>query len=806
MKFDIKTGLFVFLCFLAIRAKAQKEFYILEGEVVNSQTKLFVNDAEIRFPSLKIEFKSDKNGFFRIAVPSGEIVPIIINHPDFEIRLDALSVKKDTIITFGLEPLIRSFLIGEVEKTAERYNRVPESQAGMEKLPSIGIKNLPVLAGEKDVLKSFTWFPGIQSATEGTTELNVRGGSSDQNLYLLDNSTIYKSSHLLGMLSTFQALTTDEVDFYKGGFPARFGGRLSSVVDVKTRQPNTQSFQLEGEIGLISAKILTEIPVLKGKSGLMFAARGTYIDKIARIFVDKNELESFSFYDIQVKYSHQFNKNNKFVFNYFTDRDDYYFYDRLKTVKDVYTLSEQTWENQVLSANYSLKLNEKLQTRFFAGFSRYNMYLNNKQEDPDSTLNYSNKFMSTISDYSLTNHTVWDISAKLKLDIGGGFTFHKIIPAQIRNQDFDTIFTAHNLDPESPTEFFLYSELLYKLNPNLNIKAGVRNSNYFTDEGKTFSFLEPRLLAHYLLNESSSIKLSYSRMSQFLHLLTNPGLGLPVDLWMASGKEVSPGFANQISADYSRNLNTGNMKMAFTAGVYFKKMQNITSYLDGYSSHNFTTPYFFNTHSGWQSIVTQGQGKARDVEVMAEKLSGDFTGWLSYTLSSITHQFKKINNGKPFPSGFEQKHSISLVGQYKINQKYDFSFSWDYHSGKPVTIPLYIYFPGNFNFGDATVNYKNKRNLSLYAQGERNGQRMEAFHRLNIAIRRKFETKHFYGNFELSVYNLYNRHNPFYYYLDSVYNPHLNTPGGIPPPARTVLKSVSIFPVIPSVSVSFKLK
>ena len=216
MKFYIKTGLFVFLCFLAIRTKAQKEFYILEGKVVNSHTKLFVNDAEIRFPSLNIEFKSDKNGLFRVAVPSGEIVSIIINHPDFEIKLDALRVKKDTIITFGIEPLIRSFLIGEVEKTAERYNRVQEPQTGMEKLSSIGIKNLPVLAGEKDVLKSFTWFPGVQSATEGTTELNVRGGSSDQNLYLLDNSIIYKSSHLLGMLSTFQALTTSEVNFYKG--------------------------------------------------------------------------------------------------------------------------------------------------------------------------------------------------------------------------------------------------------------------------------------------------------------------------------------------------------------------------------------------------------------------------------------------------------------------------------------------------------------------------------------------------------------------------------------------------------------
>ena len=806
MKFDIKTGLFVLLCFLAIRTKAQKEFYILEGKIVNSHTKLFVNDAEIRFPSLNIEFKSDKNGFFRIAVPSEEIIPIIINHPDYELRLDGLRIKTDTVITFEIEPLIRSFLIGEVEKTAERYNKVQEPQAGMEKLSSIGIKNLPVLAGEKDVLKSFTWFPGVQSATEGTTELNVRGGSSDQNLYLLDNSTIYKSSHLLGMLSTFQALTTDEVNFYKGGFPARFGGRLSSVVDVKTRQPNTQSFQLDGEIGLISAKILTEIPVLKGKSGLIFAARSTYIDKIARIFVDKNELESFSFYDAQIKYIHEFNKKNKLVFNYFTDRDDYYFYDRLKTVKDVFTQSKQTWTNQVLSANYSLILNEKIQTRFFAGLSRYKMQLENKQEDPDSTLNYFNKFTSTISDYSLTNNTIWDISAKLRLDIGGGFTFHKLIPAQIKNQDYDTTFTVHNLNPESSIENFFYSELLYKPQPKLNIKAGARNSNYYTTGDKTYSFFEPRLLAHYILNGNSSVKLSFSRMSQFLHLLTNPGLGLPIDLWMISGKEVSPGFANQVSADYSRNYKTGNLQMAFNLGFYLKKMENITSYLDGYSSHNFTTPYFFNTHSSWHSIVTQGQGKARGIEIMAEKLSGDFTGWFSYTWSSVTHQFKKINNGKPFPSGFEQKHNISLVGQYRINQKYDFSFSWDYHSGNPVTIPLYIYFPGNFNFGNATVNYKNKRNLSLYAQGERNGQRMEAFHRLNIAIRRKFEAKHFYGNFELSVYNLYNRHNPFYYYVDNVpyYEFQENSQRILK--SKQVLKSVSIFPIIPSVSVSFKLK
>ena len=294
------------------------------------------------------------------------------------------------------------------------------------------------------------------------------------------------------------------------------------------------------------------------------------------------------------------------------------------------------------------------------------MYLKNKQEDPDSTLNYFNKFVSNISCYSLINNNLWDISAKLRLDIGGGFTFHKLIPAQIRNQDFDTTFTAHNLEPENPSENFLYAELLYMLHPNLNIKTGIRNSNYFTDNGKTYSFLEPRVLAHVLLNKNSSVKFSYSKMSQFLHLLSNPGLGLPVDLWMPSGKEVSPGFANQISADYNRNYKSGNLQMAFNLGFYFKKMENITSYLDGFSSHNFTTPYFYNSNSDWQSIVTQGKGKARGIEVMAEKLSGDFTGWFSYTWSSITHQFKKINNGKPFPAGFEQKHNISLVGQYRI--------------------------------------------------------------------------------------------------------------------------------------------
>ncbi|MGC9354876.1 MAG: TonB-dependent receptor plug domain-containing protein, partial [Mariniphaga sp.] len=398
MKPDIKIGLFVFLFFLSIKTRAQNEFYILEGKIVNAQTKLFVNGAIVKFPSLNTEFKSDKDGTFRIALPAGEIISILINHPDYHLKLDVLKVKNDTAITFEMEPLMRSFLIGEVEKTAERYNKVTEPQMGMEKLTSSVIKKLPLMAGEKDVLKSFTYLPGVQSATEGTTELNVRGGSSDQNLYLLDNSSLYKSSHLLGMLSTFQALTADEIDFYKGDFPARYGGRLSSVIDVKTKQPGNQSLQLEGEIGLISGKMLAEVPVIKGKSALMAAVRGTYIDKIARMFADKNNFESFNFYDTQVKWHHKFNEKNQITVNYFADCDTYYFYEKTGKQNDIFTLDKQIWQNRVFSADCRLKLNEKLETRFFIGSTQYEMNLNEKHENPDSTLIYFNEFTSTIHD------------------------------------------------------------------------------------------------------------------------------------------------------------------------------------------------------------------------------------------------------------------------------------------------------------------------------------------------------------------------------------------------------------------------
>ncbi|MGC9354401.1 MAG: TonB-dependent receptor plug domain-containing protein, partial [Mariniphaga sp.] len=408
-------------------------------------------------------------------------------------------------------------------------------------------------------------------------------------------------------------------------------------------------------------------------------------------------------------------------------------------------------------------------------------------------------------DYTLSNNTSFEISPKFKLGFGGGITFHKFVPAQIMNQNFDTTFTVNNLQTLNTTENFIYCELLYKPTKRLNLRVGIRNSNYFTGN-KTYSSFEPRLLAHFISGENSAVKFSLSRMTQFLHLLTNPGLGLPVDLWVTSNESVSPGFSNQASMGYSQNLEFKNISVAFSAEAYYKAMKNIVSYLDGYSSHNFTTPYFINKDKIWNSIVTQGEGSAHGFEIMAEKYSGELTGWVNYTYSSITHKFEKINGGNSFPSNFERKHSFSLVGNYKINRKYTFSFSWDYSSGKPVTMPLFIYYPGNFNFGNSTTSYENKRTVSLYAQGERNAHRMEAFHRLNVAIQRRYNAKHFYGNIELSIYNLYNRHNPYYYYVDNIYNSHLYYPGRDAPPVKTILKSVSVFPVIPSVSISFKLK
>ena len=765
----MRTGRYILVIIILtsiIKVSGQNRFYILEGNIVNSETGLFVNDAQVRIPSVDKEITAGSNGIFRMAAPAGENVSIIINHPDYEMKLAVLNLKSDTSITFQIKPLLRSVLIGEIEKTADRFDKVEELQTGLEKLPAGALKKLPALGGEKDVLKAFTYFPGIQSGTEGTTEMIVRGGSSDQNLYLLDNNILYKSSHLLGMLSSFQALSAEEIEFYKGGFPSKYGGRLSSVVDVKTRAPNFKDFSLEGEIGIISAKLLSEIPVVKEKSSLMIAVRTTYLDKIAKLFVDTEDYESYNFYDTQIKWSTKIKDNNLLTINGFYDRDNYYIFNKTGKQKDIYSRDEQIWSNRFLSANYKATLKNNGTANFFIGYSGYDMRLNSLYESPDSIRNYNNQFKTSIKDFTINNYTSFS-SSKWDFNFGGSLTLHQFTPALVNNKSYDFKLYNNNLPEKNTFEFSIFGELMQDITDNLTGRIGFRNTNYKTDN-KIYSSVEPRILLKYKTTEQTSLKISYSRMTQFLHLLTNPGLGLPVDLWMSSDENVRPEISNQISLGYAQNFDLGNHKLALNTEVYYKKLKNIVSYRDGFSSHNFTTPYFFKNNLNWQSAIIQGTGSSKGLELMIEKYSGDFSGWISYSLASVIHEFKELNNGKPFPSNYDHRHNLSIVGNYRINPRHDFTFSWVYGSGHPVTLPLYIYFPGSFHFSNGTVNFHNKSHLSLYAQSERNKYRMMPFHRLNVAIQRKFETKNFTGNFELSVYNLYNRKNPFYYYVDNV--------------------------------------
>ena len=609
----------------------------------------------------------------------------------------------------------------------------------------------------------------------------------------------------MGLLSTFQALSAKEVDFYKAAFAARYGGRLWSGVGVETKETNLGSLAIEGEIGFISTKIFAEIPVVKRKTALMIAVRGTYIDKIAKVFVEKDNFESYNFHDMQAKWFIQFNKKNKITFNYFTDSDKYYFYDRTGKQRDIYTRDEQIWENRILNFNYRFEPNKYFRTSFFAGLTGYEMQLNSEKiSRPDSTENFYNRFTSRIRDYSFFNNSNLKISDKVELEFGGQLTSHRFTPALLNYQSHDTAFTINNVTQNNSMEVTAFVDFDFKATDKLRFRLGTRNSNYFISH-KNYSFFEPRFLVFHSLKNESSVKFSYSRMSQFLHLLSNSGLGLPIDLWISSDAEIKPGTSNQFSMGYARNLEVKGVKMALNAEVYYKKMKNIVSYLDGYSSHNFTTTWFLNKNSTVDQAITQGKGDAYGFEFMTEKYSGDFTGWISYTFASVKHKFTMLNKGIPFPSNFDRRHNVSLVGNYKINTKYEFSFTWDYGSGTPVTLPLYIYYPGGYNFNNATVNYPGTNSLTLYAQSERNKYRMEAFHRLNLAIRRKYVAKHFYGNFELSIYNLYNRKNPYYYYVDNVYDlRNYDMPSDQVPPIKTVLKSVSVFPVIPSFSVTIK--
>ena len=770
---DKAKYLLLFLIFwVATPAFAQQKFTI-SGFIKDDKTGENLIGATVSIRELQgMGAGTNAYGFYSITLPAGTYTFIaqFIGYAPQEI---AINLKQSVKQNFSLTEQINT--LHEVVVSGQKQDEnVSRTTMGMQKLNTNEIKSIPVLFGENDLLKTIQLLPGIKPAGEGSSGFNVRGGSSDQNLILLDEATVFNASHLMGFFSVFNSDAIKDVTVFKGNEPAEYGGRLSSVLDIKMNDGNDQKMKVAGGIGLISSRINAEGPIVKGKGSFMVSARRTYADLFLKLSSDTTQNQTkLYFYDINAKASYRINNNNRIYLSGYFGKD-------LITLKNNFGIN---WGN----ISGTLRWNHLFSDRLFSNtsliFSNYDykIFINS---------NVKLNIISRIQDYGLKQDFQYYIQSNATLKFGFNSIYHKIIPGVITNEN--------NVDLKKLTNKFdwensVYLSHQYRFNEWFKVEYGSRLTAFSAiGPGNIYSYdvngkitmikdyqsgqfiknylnLEPRVTLDFLLNASSSIKSSLCRNVQNLHLLSNSTSGNPTDLWIPSSNNVKPELSDQASVGYYRNFR--NNSYEFSVETYYKRLLNQIDYKNG-------AELVFNENA--ESQILFGKGRAYGVELFLKKKQGRFNGWISYTLSRSERKFDAINNGSYFPAKQDRTHDLSLVGMYELNRKWTFSATWVYYTGNAVTYPT----------GKYTIDGK-----TLFYYSNRNADRMPAYHRMDLGatwISKKSEK--FESSWNFSLYNAYGHENAYMIsFRDSKADP-----------TRTETVQTTLFKIIPSVTYNFK--
>ena len=675
-----------------------------------------------------------------------------------------------------------------IEVTSKKVERIEEtSQMSKIEVPVSQIQKMPSLLGENDILKAIQLLPGVQSGSEGQSGLYVRGGSPDQNLILLDGVNVYNPTHLVGFFSVFNADAIKSVNLTKGGFPARYGGRLSSVLEIYMKDGHKSEWHGEGGIGLISSKITLEGPIKKEKTTLLFSGRRTYADLIAKPLV-RSQLEEgesanprLFFYDLNLKLTHQFNDKHRIYFSNYLGKDVFTFaFEEKEDNGDRFSFDGgPKWGNYIGALRWNYVMSPKVFSNLTATYSRYQIDIDQRlEEETDGIIEaFSGKYRSGINDIGLNYKIDYLPNANHTIRTGIGATHHEYKPGALEikidfeNENIDTLLgTIESKSIEYAA--FVEDDMSFgswKINAGLHFSAfqilDKDKANYFS--------LQPRLGIRKLLPGNWAIKASYSQMQQYINLLTSEALSLPTDLWVPSTKNIKPqkswqtalGLAKTIGDDYEISIEG-----------YYKKMDNVVSYKEGAS-------YFIELDESWEDRVTQGSGKSYGLEVFLQKKYGKFSGWLGYTLSWNYRTFDEINGGREFPYRYDRRHDISLVGSYDISDRISLSANWVYGTGNSISLPTYSY------YAQTISDFYTKR---IAVIEDKNSFRMAPYHRLDVSISFSKKLRKHTRTWIISAYNAYNRKNPFF-----IYNERVGS-------GENKFTQINLYPIIPSVTYKFK--
>ncbi|HEY4874103.1 MAG TPA: TonB-dependent receptor [Puia sp.] len=774
-----------FYCCVSLISSAQNKFTIT-GYVKDSLSGETLIGATVSINGKNNGIASNQYGFFSITLPVNNYI-LSCTYVGYDSKQINISLQKNMEFNFLLSPKFstnKEVVISSVRKDAN----VKNAQMGRVSLSMEQVKSLPVIFGEVDILKTLQLLPGVQNAGEGNIGLYVRGGGPDQNLILLDDAIVYNTGHLFGFFSIFNSDAIKNTTLIKGGMPAQYGGRLSSVLDVAMKEGNENKFQMDGGIGLIASRFSLQGPIKKNKASFIISARRTYIDVLIKPFIPKSSNyygSGYYFYDLNTKVNYQFSEKDRLYLSGYFGRDVFNFDNAQRSFN-----ANIPWGNATATLRWNHVFNRKLFANTTLVYNDYKFAFNASQQD------FAIQLSSGIHDLTAKTDFDYFLTPQHKIKFGGQFTYHTFSPNILSGRSDTTVFAPNNSNKKYANEAALYVQDDWTISDKLQADVGLRLSGfsqigpytiYKTDSNgnkldstvykrgqpvKTYGGLEPRFTLRYSLNDETSLKASAVHNLQYIHLVSNSGTTLPTDLWVPSTYRVKPQIGWQYSAGIFKNFEQNTYETSVE--LYYKTMHNQIEYAAGY------TPSLQDPE---QSFVF-GKGWSYGAEFYVNKALGRLTGWIGYTLSWTWRQFPQLNNGEKYPAKYDRRHDLNVVGAYELNKHWKLSAVFVFATGNATTLPTQFYIIQ----GVLTQEYS-----------KINQYRLPDYHRLDLAATYTptFKpNKKIHGSWVFSIYNVYNHLNPYFIYFDQTGSPYNGT-------LKVSARQVSLFPIIPSVTWNF---
>jgi len=772
------------------------EYYVLSGYVREKESLESLPEASVYIPKIQQGVTTNNYGFFSIKLKKGTY-NILTSHVGYSNIPQVITINKNHQViielTLGAENL------DEVTILSSAYQKPSKSpQMSSLQISNSQIESTPVLLGERDIFKTLQLLPGIQSGVEGSAQVLIRGGSPGQNLTVLDEATVYNSNHLFGFISVYNVDAVKSTKIYKGAFPAKYGARLSGVMDITMKDGNKETISGAVNIGILSSSFLLEGPIQKGKTSFLLSGRRSFVDLIARPFQANydNQADLF-FYDMNAKLHHIINERNNIYLSSYFGKDSF----TTSSKKQMRSNEEHlSWGNLTTTARWNHQYGNKLFSNLSLIYSSYNLKVGYK-EAINTIKERQSKFeaFSRIKDYGVKLSFDYHPNKNHNITFGLQSTAHYFTPER-KELSLQSGAISKNKQRLNSLESSIYFEDAISLSQKLTAITGLR-FNYFNTNRFNNLSLEPRLSLAYRLKSNVALKASYTKMNQFVHLLSNTRTGLPTDLWVSSTKKVAPQQAEQFAFGVAKDFDNTGYSLELEG--YYKTLENIIAYKEGASFLDIQ-----NLQAGrnvsWEDNITSGNGLAYGAEFLLRKQTGKIQGWLGYTLSWSQRQFDELNQGKMFFSKYDQRHHINLVSTYKPSHKITWSASWAYRSGTNLTLPnLKGLDPdNNFPIGSDASNFFVTPTTQFATK--RNSVRGAPTHWLNVGVQFHKKTKRDnLRTWNFSIYNIYARRNPLYYYVSD----GNSGPTGISDSSEILgesLRRVSVLVFIPSVNYSYK--